>query len=227
MKEEEITQLVNKLSEVGVSLNVDTYILAGLLSLASAGLGAFIGSYLKKKGENRAIDEGFSNLKVQLRETTEISESIKERFITESHLYKYRFETYHLRQVEAIEGIYEKLLNLEKHAKSFITSANYSTSSPNFGKAKSATEEYIFYSQIKKIWIPEELFEEIESLAVEIDKHIYSVFFKVKTSQSTGTSGFMDIANIPEAMELINKKVPEAKRAIIQSIKKVLDPKNS
>jgi hypothetical protein len=49
MKEEEITQLVNKVSEVGVSLNLDTYILAGLLSLASAGLGAFIGSYLKKK----------------------------------------------------------------------------------------------------------------------------------------------------------------------------------
>ncbi|MFM4917368.1 hypothetical protein ACEUCL_06310 [Aeromonas dhakensis] len=226
MKEEEIVKIAEKVSELGVSLNVDTYILAGVISIVAAAVGAFCGAYLKKKGENRAIDEGFTSLQDKLRTTTRISETIKDKITTDSHLYKYKFETYHLKQVEAIEGVYEKLLNLEKHAKDFITSANYTNSNPSFSKAKLATEEFIAYSQIKQIWIPQELFNEIETLAIEIDKHVYSVFFQVKTNQALGASLFMGSANTPDAMNLIYEQLPKTKDAIIQSIRNVLSPKN-
>lgn len=45
----------------------------------TAGLGAFVGAYLRKSGENRAANENFAAIREQLKTTTRDTESIKQQ----------------------------------------------------------------------------------------------------------------------------------------------------
>lgn len=228
MTEEELNKLIAQMSEMGFSLDVNSYIIVGLISLISAGIGAYFGSYLKKKGEVKALNEAFEDVKTQLQETTKITESIKDQIGKESYVYRHKFESYHAKQIESIEGLYARLVALEKTSKDFIVSANFSTKdSHGFQPAKDATEEFIAYSSLKQMWIPEELFVEIENLALLIDKHIYSVMLKAGVDKLMDTPSFMGTTSTPEAMDTINNKVPEAKQKIITSVRELLDPNHS
>lgn len=51
-----------------------------IISIISAGVGGFIGAYLRKKGEDVAINENFSNVLDQLKAQKDISESIRYQF---------------------------------------------------------------------------------------------------------------------------------------------------
>lgn len=50
-----------------------------VVTILSAGIGAYIGAYLKKKGENLATHEDLENLVVELKATTEATKSIEAR----------------------------------------------------------------------------------------------------------------------------------------------------
>jgi|GEM_PF-3492542 len=228
MTEVQLNKLIEQISELGLTLDVNSQIMVGVIGFISAGFGAFFGAYLKKKGENKALNEAFDDVKDKLEETTKITESIKDQINKESHVYRHKFESYHAKQVEAIEGLYTHLVALENTAKKFIVSANYTKSENNgFQSAKIATEEFIAYSSLKQMWIPEELFTEIESLALLIDKHIYSVLMKAATDKATSSSGFMGSTSTPEALDVINNKVPQVKQSIINSVRELLDPNYS
>lgn len=54
-----------------------------VLTVLSAGIGAYIGAYLKKKGENLATHEDIDKLLVQIRATTEATKSIEARISSE------------------------------------------------------------------------------------------------------------------------------------------------
>ena len=59
-----------------------TYVLAVVFSMA----GAFFGSYIKRKGEDRAAKENFDNLREQVRKTTRDTEEIKTALLRRSWL---------------------------------------------------------------------------------------------------------------------------------------------
>ncbi len=48
-----------------------------VVSLAGAGIGAYVGAYLREKGKNLATHEDINSIVVQLRKTTEAAEDIK------------------------------------------------------------------------------------------------------------------------------------------------------
>ncbi len=54
-----------------------TYAGISLVSLLSAGIGAYFGAYLKKKGENLATKEDFDNLEEQTRQLTHATKEIE------------------------------------------------------------------------------------------------------------------------------------------------------
>lgn len=54
-----------------------------VLSFIAAGVGGYIGSYLRKKGENRAIREDLDQLIEQVRKTTETAKAIEARISNE------------------------------------------------------------------------------------------------------------------------------------------------
>ncbi len=51
-----------------------------IIAIVSAGVGAFFGAYLKRKGEDVAIRENFSNVLEQLKAQKELTESIRYKF---------------------------------------------------------------------------------------------------------------------------------------------------
>jgi hypothetical protein len=55
-----------------------------LVGLIAAGAGAFFDSYLRKRGEDRAIKEGFQGFLEQLRRQTEVTEAIKAEVDTQT-----------------------------------------------------------------------------------------------------------------------------------------------
>ncbi|MBM4905552.1 hypothetical protein HYO34_23145 [Vibrio parahaemolyticus] len=233
MNEEEISKLATKLAEIGIEIPLDAYISAGVVTLITAGIGAYLGSYLKKKGENKEIKENFSNIKTQLEETTSISESIKDKIGKESHIYRYKFESYHAKQIEAIEGVYTHLVALEKRAQSFIAISNNTDGGnptieeaikANFKAAKAATEDFIEYSSLKQMWMPEDLHSEIEELVLLMDEHVYKVLFKPADDK---TQDFMVAVSTLQTLDVINNKVPQAKKSIINNVRQLLDPTHS
>jgi hypothetical protein len=54
-----------------------------VVTVLSAGIGAYIGAYLKKKGENLATHEDIDKLVVQIKATTEATKSIEARISNE------------------------------------------------------------------------------------------------------------------------------------------------
>jgi hypothetical protein len=73
-----------------------------LLAIVGAGLGAFLGAYLKRKGEDRALRENFSGVLNQMKQQTEITEQIKSEFAT-------RLESMKAERAETLVKITEQI----------------------------------------------------------------------------------------------------------------------
>jgi hypothetical protein len=232
LTEQEMSELASKIAEIGIKIPLDNYIFVGVITLISAGVGAYIGAYLKKKGEIKGLNENFSNLTSQLEVTTRISEEIKGELAKSNHVFNHKFESYHAKQIESIEGLYEHLIALEKAAKSYISSSNDSNKSGHgFKAAREAAEKFILYSNLKEMWIPSDLYTQISELSSSIDTHVYSVLMKVSLNKPeetpAGLADFLVNFSTHEALDLINNKVPLAKSGIVNKVRELLDPTHS
>jgi len=70
--------VIGKTGGTGMIVDGDlTYAGISLVSLLSAGVGAYFGAYLKKKGENTATKEDFNDLKEQTRQLTHTTKEIE------------------------------------------------------------------------------------------------------------------------------------------------------
>ncbi|QIB50363.1 hypothetical protein [Pseudomonas sp. OIL-1] len=224
MTEEELAQIVSKISDLGLSIGYDSYIAVAVISVVSAGLGAYFGSYLKKKGQDKAMSEGFRELKERLRVTTKLTEGIKSDVARDSYEYKFKFEKYHEKRIEVIEKLYELLINIERHATDYIVTSDFGGGqNESFKKAKAATEEFVAYSKLRSFWVPKDLHLEIESLAIMLDTHVYSVLIKLGSSSSE-QDGLAGIQASDEAINTLKHQVPEAKEKIVENIRRQLDP---
>jgi hypothetical protein len=66
--------------EVGMFVDGDlSYAGISVVTVLSAGIGAYIGAYLKKKGENLATHEDFQRVLTELKETTRPKRRLKTR----------------------------------------------------------------------------------------------------------------------------------------------------
>lgn len=86
MSPEEIRVVVDTAIRDGLRFPWWSYVLAVLLPVG----GAYIGSYAKRKAEDRAIQENFDSLREQLRKTTQDTEEIKttlsrKKWVTQQH----------------------------------------------------------------------------------------------------------------------------------------------
>jgi hypothetical protein len=222
MSEDEILKVAEKISELGISINSDSFILISIIGIFSAAIGAFFGAYFRKKGENKAAEESFKSVLNRLEKTTMITAEIRNSLNAESHVYMYKFEKYYERQVNAIEILHNLLIRVETSSKKFIEGINYSELNlMHFKEAKLSTEELIIHSNLKGIWIPQEIQSKIEQLALLIKEHIYDVYLKAKSTEIKPLFG--DVST-PVALEIINKKIPELRKEIIDIIKRELKP---
>lgn len=227
MTEQELAQIASKIADLGLSISYDSYIAVAVISILSAGFGAYFGSYLKKKGQDKAMSEGFEELKTRLRDTTKLTEDIKSGIAKDNYEYKFKFEKYHEKRIEVIERLYELLIKIEDHATSYIVTSDFGGGqNESFQKAKAATEEFIAYSKLRKFWVPEDLHSEIENLAIMLDTHVYSVLMRLG-SKPADQAGLDGIQASDDAIKTLKNKVPEAKEKIVENIRMQLDPTHS
>lgn len=106
MTEEEIKKIAEQLANMGIQIAPESYAaLAFLVTLIMAVIGFYFTSYIKKSGELKAINENFSAIKLQLKESTELTEAIKgsvqkdlellkASLSRHDHVFKYKLDAY-------------------------------------------------------------------------------------------------------------------------------------
>ena len=77
MSPSELELLLRRLLGEGLQLHPTVYLVIALTSLLGSGVAAFIGAYLRTRGENLATKSDFDSLLVQLKQQTREVEQIK------------------------------------------------------------------------------------------------------------------------------------------------------
>jgi hypothetical protein len=115
--EEEIKQIAEQLSSIGLSVAPESYaFLALLITLLITAGGIYFTSYFKKSAEIKAINENFKEVKLQLKESTELTEAIKGSIQNDlehlkaslsrhDHVFRYKLDAY-----KALNKIWYKLV---------------------------------------------------------------------------------------------------------------------
>lgn len=107
MTEFELVGVLNRFSGVNVSLSPSSYLVAGLVTLLSAGIGAFVSSYLKKAGDISAVTSRLEETIVQLQKQTHAVEEVKSEISSRAWVEQQKWEFRRDLYLELIEGILE------------------------------------------------------------------------------------------------------------------------
>lgn len=105
MTEPELVGVLSRFSSVQISLSPYSYLVAGLVTLFSAGLGAFISSYLKRTGEISAVTSRLEETVVQLQRQTHAVEEVKSEISSRAWVEQQKWEFRRDLYLELIEGI--------------------------------------------------------------------------------------------------------------------------
>lgn len=96
-----------------------------LISLISAGLGAFLGSYLKRKGEHLATRDDFDELLLQIKAQTKVTEEIKQELSGKLWIAQ--------KQWELKREIYKSVLEVIDETRSAMKKVDYKWGPVPFG----------------------------------------------------------------------------------------------
>lgn len=222
---ENLQDLAREIVENGVSLSALHYVYVTLVALVSAALGAYFGSYFKKRGEEKAIKDSFDHVVGRLERTTRLTEEIKSSVGIGTLEHQIKFSKLHEKRIEVIEGLYHRLVAMETKGKDFIyRSGPTHELGPQFYEAKQAIDEFIAYSKLNKFWVDEVLFDEIESVALSLDKIIHGAAFHCDVSPTNTDQFTKAMEDNKQSVEAITKEIPTAKEKIIESIREALEP---
>ena len=218
-------ELINEIAKHGMTLNAYSYIYIALAAFFSSALGAYLMAYLKKRGEEKAIQANFDSLLERIEKTTSLTEEIKASVGISTLEHQITFSKLHEKRIEIIEGLYDRLTKMEKSCREFLY-YNEPTNviKDHFHKAQDDISEFITYSELNKFWVDEKLFNEIERVALRIDKIVHEGIFFSSVDRLDSQAFNKAIKKNKAAVDEINKEIPKAKENIIYSIRKVLDP---
>lgn len=225
---ENLQSMIDEIVKNGITLSVYSYIYITTITLLSAGFGAYLGAYFKKRGEERALIDSFNDIKDRLRKTTLMTEEIKASVSINTIEHQIKFNKLHEKRIEVIENLYHRLVIIEQSAQSFICSAGPTQDPKNeFQKVSNAISEFINYSRLNKFWVEKDLFEQIEEVALKIDKIVQNSLFCCNISHHNQDEFAEAMDKNKQYIQEITEKIPEAKEKIIDSIRKALNPKET
>lgn len=211
----ELVKLIHTTIKEGITSFSWTVMALGLLS---AGIGAFLGSYLKKRGELRATTDNFNELLRQLKEQTEATQAIQGKYATElsklsndlsvlSHKKTTLFSEWHSRQINILSELYTRLYRAEEALRPSI---------PNFRAAPIETswtrrEELRTYFDENAVFIPDQIREDVGYLLNRLSQVLMRV-----------SSG--DISSEEEKIisEVTGNEIPQLRDSIREQIKTIL-----
>jgi hypothetical protein len=152
------------------------YVIAGVCTF----LGAFLGAYAKRKGENWATKEDFKIVIQQLQATTSLTESIKSDIARVSWVDQKRWELKRDLYSMLLEGLYEEksaLVRLAKEEKGSVVAPEFANLKELIIKEKHMQSQEAL-KKIKKalalahLVLDEEAIKALEELASKWDKSL-------------------------------------------------------
>lgn len=225
MAVENLQDLAAEIINNGLSLSAIDYVYITLVALVSSALGAYFGSYFKSRGAEKALQNSFDDVKERLRQTTRLTEEIKSSIELGTLEHQIKFSKLHEKRVEIIEGLYHRLIAMETEAKTFVYKSSPTHSDQDrFNTANSTINEFISYSRLNKFWVEKSLFDEIEAIALKLDKIIHGAAFNCDVNPQNAQQFEKAMEERRKLVEAISNEIPAAKEKIIDSIRKVLEP---
>ncbi len=225
MAVENLQDLAKEIVENGISLSAVHYVYIALVTLVSAALGAYFGSYFKKRGEEQALKDNFNDVVDRLERTTRLTEEIKSSIGIGTLEHQIKFSKLHEKRIEVIEGLYHRLVDMETKGKDFVyRSGPTHELGSQFDAANKAIDEFISYSKLNKFWVDKMLFDEIENVALRLDKIIHGAAFHCGVSLANTNQFDQAMEDNKRSVAAINEEIPAAKEKIVESIRKALEP---
>ncbi|MGR6837976.1 hypothetical protein ACU5DF_02280 [Aliivibrio wodanis] len=172
MEKEQVVEIVKEVFNYQL-IDGWAYIILFIVTL----VGTYLGAGAKKSGELKAVNDNFDELLRQQEILTENVTQIKQDFEKENIVYQIKMSDFNVRSLEAIELVFSKLVEIKKCARQVYYAQN-----PEYGKnLYAAIEEFRDTYDVKKIWIPKKIADELEEVAIDLGNKA-SQFLQVSRS---------------------------------------------
>jgi len=122
MSPAELELLIRKVFGEGLQLHPSVYVLIVTITLVAGGVGAFVGAYLKRRGETLATKADFDVLSDQVRQQTRETEQIKSEIARAGWIHQRRWDLkreIYWRLLETLEEIKQKGRLLDQMLQSY------------------------------------------------------------------------------------------------------------
>lgn len=225
MAVESLQDLANEIVLNGVSINAINYLYIALVAFLSSALGTFTSSYFKKQGEEKSLKASFNDVINRLKKTTKLTEDIKSEVGRDAMKHQIKFSKLYEKRIDTIEGLYHRLEKMEQKGKECIY---FSSPSQEMGEklqdAQELINDFVSFSKLNKFWVDKELFDQIEEIALSIDHAVHEAAFNSGVDPENFAQFQDAIKKRSACVESITKEIPDAKAALVNSIRKTLDP---
>jgi transcription elongation factor Elf1 len=182
---------LNDISEALVTQKYDLIVI-NLVSLCIAIVAVYFLARLKKSAELKEINSNFATVLQQQKDLEKETGEIKQSLNRKSISYQVKLNAYHDKTIEAITEIYVAVIQLRDSAKDLA----FNQSDEDSKKFVRTVSEFRNIFDTRKIWVPRSLSNQIETVAINIDKRSHSFIIACK--------------NIDRSMHLSEKKLNEA-----------------
>jgi hypothetical protein len=214
MSPEEVRTIVEAATRDALRFPWWSYMLAFLLSMA----GAYFGSYVKRKAEDRATQENFDKLREQLRKTTQDTEEIKTTLSRKSWLTQQQWAIREQHYMSLLKHLTKLKLSLQDRASHYIGPGSEHDKSRSKGKHFQDLTQvgHESYQAIRELIGPASVFlsgRAIESLEQLVRDHWSVAEFSVCTadyvSQALKLVEAAQSAVLAEARNELTQSQPE------------------
>jgi len=149
-----------------------TQFIAMSIVVCVAIVGVYFFSRIRKSAELKEVNLNFEKVLNQQARLVKQTENIRHTLEKESILFQVKTSFYRERSITAIDTVYKKLLLVKNNAKEIALSTNVEVCK----KFSESVVEFRYTFDASRIWLPLELAQKIENLAIEVDnrchKHI-------------------------------------------------------
>ena len=216
MTPEQLEIILRKVINEGVTLDVWYAITIALLCLIGAGLG----SYIRKKGDNLAIKEDIGEItrtvqevKAEFAKETEILKANLQTISDERHI---RFSKLHEKRAEVVEELYDRLCEYNWAVSAFLR--DFHKTKPDekeFKKLDDKSYEFSDYFHKHRIYFNKDLCSKID----EIIPELYSGYVPLE-GRASSDNYLKEDWN--KCAEIVRKKYPEIRETLESDFRRIL-----
>lgn len=169
--------------------------LGAVLLLVGSSVGAFFGAYLKKRGEDRAVQEGFAAIREQLRVTTRDTEEIKQQLSGRAWRSQQQWSARERYYGDLLQHLHRFRTALSDQTDYFMEPGSEHTPDSQLGEGfdRLSSEAGAAYSNLRKLVGPASPF--ISKAAVSSLEELFSAHWNLANFEAACTADYVGTAH--------------------------------